>query len=66
MAGAADAVNSALASIDVQDPFAAVDVPPPELPPLLPPTNSLFSLDDFPDDFEDDDGRENIEDLVAA
>ena len=39
---------------------------PPELPALLPPTNSLFSLDDFPDDFEDDDGRENIEDLVAA
>ena len=28
MAGAADAVNSALASIDVEDPFAAVDVPP--------------------------------------
>ena len=41
MAGAADAVNSALASIDVEDPFAAVDVPPVDI------SGAMSSVPDF-------------------
>ena len=41
MAGAADAVNSALASIDVEDPFAAVHVPPVDI------SGAMSSVPDF-------------------